>query len=88
MIKGMRCQPFVLLCLKLLPHNQGLQMASNPDSRAKAYGEKADECLRLAAQTPQSFIAAEYRRLASRYRELQGLEAAYITRMDEKPKDI
>ena len=61
---------------------------TDPDSRAKAYGEKADECLRLAAQTTQSFIAAEYRKLASRYRELQGLEAAYITRMDGKPKDI
>jgi hypothetical protein len=58
---------------------------SDPASRAKLYGEKADECLRLAGLTTESFIAAEYRKLAKAYRDLQGLEAAYITRMAEKP---
>ena len=55
---------------------------TDPDSTAKAYGEKADECLRLAETATSSFVAAEYRKLARHYRELQGLEAAYITRMD------
>ena len=59
----------------------------NPTSRAKVYGEKADECLRRASTTTEPFIAAEYRKLAKSYRELQGLEAAYVTRMDDKPKD-
>ena len=56
----------------------------DPSSRAKDYGEKADECLRLAGMTPEPTTAAEYRKLANAYRDLRQFELALIRRMADK----
>jgi hypothetical protein len=50
----------------------------DPASRAKAYGEKAEECLRLADMATEISIATEYRRLAKSYRELAEFELAQL----------
>ena len=62
-------------------------MPDDLTNKAAAYGEKADECLRRASLTTESFLAAEYRKLAKGYRDLEGLEAAHLKRMADKPKD-
>ena len=52
----------------------------DPSSRARDYGEKADECLRLAGMTPELTTAAEYRKLANAYLDLRQFELALIRR--------
>jgi hypothetical protein len=62
-------------------------MPDDATSKARVYGEKADDCLRRASITAESFIAAEYQKLAKAYRDLEGLEAAPAKRMADKLKD-